>query len=102
LGQNNPAATTETTLYTVGSANGAVVSSIVVCNQSASTATYRIAIRPAADASTAAKHWIVYGASVNANDSTILTIGVTMAQNDVIRIYASSTNLSFNAYGSEL
>ena len=102
LGQNNPAATTETTLYTVGSANGAVVSSIVVCNQSASTATYRIAIRPAADSSTAAKHWIVYGASVNANDSTILTIGVTMAQNDKIQIYGSSTNLSFNAYGSEL
>lgn len=102
LGQSNPAATTETTLYTVGSANGAVVSSIVVCNQSASTATYRIAIRPSADSSTAAKHWIVYGASVNANDSTILTIGVTMAQSDKIQIYASSANLSFNAYGSEL
>ena len=102
LGQSNPAATTETTLYTVGSANGAVVSSIVVCNQSASTATYRIAIRPTADSTTAAKHWIVYGASVNANDSTILTIGVTMAQSDKIQIYASSANLSFNAYGSEL
>ena len=102
LGQSNPAATTETTLYTVGSANGAVVSSIVVCNQSASTATYRIAIRPTADSTTAAKNWIVYGASVNANDSTILTIGVTMAQSDKIQIYASSADLSFNAYGSEL
>jgi len=102
LGQNNPSATTETTLYTVGSANGAVVSSIVICNQAASAATYRIAVRPSADSSTAAKHWIVYGATVAASDSTVLTIGVTMAQNDKIQIYASSANVSFNAYGSEL
>jgi hypothetical protein len=102
LGQSNPAATTETTLYTVGSASGAVVSSIVICNQAASAATYRIAVRPSADSVTAAKHWVVYGATVAASDSTVLTIGVTMAQSDKIQVYASSANVSFNAYGSEL
>ena len=47
LGQSNPAATTETVLYTAAAA--AVCSSIVVCDQTASAATYRIAVRPSAD-----------------------------------------------------
>ena len=100
LGQVNPSATTETTLYTAG--NAAVVSTITICNQASSAATYRIAVRPAADGSTAAKHWIVYGATVAASDTTALTLGLTLASGDVIRVYASTANLSFNAYGSEI
>jgi len=100
LGQSNPSATTETVLYTAGAA--AVVSSIVICNQTASAATYRIAVRPSADGSTAAKHWIVYGATVAASDSTVLTIGATLATSDTIRVYASTANLSFTAFGSEI
>jgi hypothetical protein len=100
LAQNNPSATTETTLYTAASA--AVVSTISICNQTGSSATYRIAVRPSADSSTAAKHWIVYGATVAANDSTMLTLGITMASGDKIQIYASTANLSFAAFGSEI
>lgn len=100
LGQINPAATTETTLYTAGAA--AVVSSLVICNQTATAATYRIAVRPSADTSTAAKHWIVYGATVAASDSSILTIGATLATSDKLQVYASSANLSFTAFGSEI
>lgn len=100
LGQSNPSATTETVLYTAGAA--AVVSSIVICNQTASAATYRIAVRPSADGTTLAKHWIVYGATVAASDSTVLTIGATLATSDTIRVYASTANLSFTAFGSEI
>ena len=100
LGQANPSATTESTLYTAASA--AVVSTLTICNQTSSAATYRIAVRPAADGSTAAKHWIVYGATVAASDTTALTLGLTLASGDVIRVYASSANLSFSAFGSEL
>lgn len=102
LGQSNPAATTETVLYTVPSSTSAVISSLAVCNQTASAATYRIAVRPSADGSTAAKHWIVYGATVAASDSTILTLGLTLATGDTVRVYASTANLSFSAYGSEI
>lgn len=102
LAQNNPSATTEATLYTVPSSTSAVVSTISICNQTGSSATYRIAVRPAADASTTAKHWIVYGATVAASDSTMLTLGLTLATGDVIRIYASTANLSFAAFGSEI
>jgi hypothetical protein len=100
LGQLNPSATTEQALYTAGAA--AVISSISICNQTATAATYRIAIRPSADTSTAAKHWIVYGATVAASDSTALTLGITLATTDVITVYASTATLSFNAYGSEI
>jgi len=101
LGQSNPSATTATTLYTVPSATSTVVSTITVCNQASSAATFRIAVRPAG-ATLAAQHYIVYGATVPASDTTTLTLGLTLATTDVVTIYASSANLSFNAYGSEI
>ena len=100
LAQSNPSATTETTLYTASAAT--VVSSLVICNQTASAATYRIAVRPSADGSTAAKHWIVYGATVGGSDSTALTLGLTLATGDKVKIYASTANISFSAFGSEI
>ena len=93
-------AVTEGTLYTAGAE--AIISSLVVCNQAASPATYRIAVRPSADVSTAAKHWIVYGATVAASDTTVLTIGLTLSAGDKIQVYGSSATLSFSVYGSEL
>lgn len=101
LGQSNPAATTATTLYTVPASTSTVVSTLVVCNQAASPATYRIAIRPAG-AGLAAAHYFAYDSVVNQNDSIILTLGITLATTDVITVYASTATLSFQAYGSEL
>ncbi len=102
LGQAAPAATTEATLYTVPVSTQAVVSSIAITNQAASSATFRIAIRPSADATTTAKHYLVYGTTVGASDTVVLTIGVTMAASDKIMIFGSSATLSFSAYGSEI
>ena len=101
LGQSNPSATTATTLYTVPAATSTVVSTITVCNQASSAATFRIAVRPAG-AALAAQHYIVYGATVPASDTTTLTLGLTLATTDVVTVYASSANLSFNAFGSEI
>jgi hypothetical protein len=101
LGQVNPSATTATTLYTVPSTTSTVVSTITVCNQASSAATYRIAVRPAG-ATLSAEHYIVYGATVAASDTTTLTLGLTLATTDVVTVYASSANVSFNAFGSEI
>ena len=101
LGQVNPAATTATTLYTVPSATQTIVSTISVTNQAATAATFRIAVRPAG-ASLVAQHYIVYGATVPASDSTFITAGITLGATDVLTVYASSANVSFNAYGSEI
>ena len=102
LGQSNPAATTLTTLYTVPASTQTVISTITVANQAATAATYRIAVRPAADETTVNKHYIVYGATVAANDSTLLTLGITLAASDVITVFASTANLAFSAFGSQI
>ena len=72
LGQSNPSATTEATLYTAPALTQSVVSSIAICNQAGTSATFRIAVRPSADATTAAKHYLVYGTTVDANDYYLL------------------------------
>jgi len=100
LGQSNPSATTATTLYTVPSAKEAVVSSISVCNLASSSATYRIAVRPAG-ATLANVHYLAYDVTVGAADTTIITVGITLATTDVITVYASTANLVFHAYGDE-
>ena len=101
LGQVAPSATTATTLDTVPSATQCVVSTIAVCNRAATAATYRIAVRPAG-ATLANEHYIAYDATIAANDSTFITIGVTLGATDVITVYASTANLSFSAFGSEI
>ena len=101
LGQVNPAATTATTAYTVPVATEAIVSSIVVANQAATAGTYRVAVRPDGD-TLAAEHYLAYDSSLPANTSDTLTLGVTMDATDVITVYASSTDFSFNIFGSEI
>jgi glucose-6-phosphate dehydrogenase assembly protein OpcA len=101
LGQSNPSATTATTLYTVPASTSTVVSTITVCNQAASAATFRIAVRPAG-ATLASQHYIAYGSTVAANDTTALTLGITLATTDVVTVYASSATVSFTAFGSEI
>lgn len=101
LGQSNPSATTLTTLYTVPSATQAVVSSIVVANLTSTAATFRIAVRPAGASITNA-HYVGYDITVGASDSTVLTLGITMGATDVLSVYGSTANLTFQAYGSEI
>lgn len=100
LGQAHPAATTDTTLYTVPSATSAVCSTLSICNLGDST-TYRVAIRPAG-ASIEDKHYIVYEAAINQYDSVLLTLGVTLAATDVVTVRAATADVSFNLFGSEL
>jgi hypothetical protein len=101
LGQVAPSATTATAIYTVPSATQAVVSSVTICNRAASAGTFRLAVRP--DGATLAnQHYLVYDTNIDANDSIILTIGVTMDATDVLEAYASSADMTFHAYGSEI
>ena len=101
LGQSAPSATTATALYTVGAGKSAVVSTIAVCNRAASSATYRISVRPAG-ATLANQHYLAYDATITANNTTMLTIGVTLAATDVLEVYASTANFSFSAFGTEI
>ena len=100
LGQSNPAATTETVAYTVPAATSALVSSIVVCNQGAA-ATFRIGVSVGGGA-LAAADYLYYDVSIGANDSFAATLGITLATTDEVRVYASTANLSFNIFGTEI
>jgi hypothetical protein len=101
LAQSAPSATTNTDVYTVGSGKSAVISTITVCNRSTAAVTYRIAIR-VAGSTLANEDYIAYDATVAANDTISLTIGVTLAATDVVTVYASTANLSFNIFGAEI
>lgn len=101
LGQVAPAATTDTTLYTVPAATETVVSTLVIANLASASATYRVAVRPAGEA-LANKHYIAYDVTVGASDSTTLTLGLTLAATDVITVRSSSATLAFNLSGMEI
>lgn len=100
LGQSAPAATTPSDLYTVPAATSAVCSTLVIANRGVS-GTVRVSIRPAG-ATQANEHYILYDTDVSANNSLFLTLGISLATTDVVTVYASTANFSFNLFGSEL
>lgn len=104
LGQLYPAATYggTTALYTVPSNTQSVVSSIVICNQSGTATNYRIAVRPAGQSINTNPNWIVYGATVGASDTTVVTPGITLATGDTVWAYSNSGTVSFSIFGTEL
>lgn len=101
LGQNTPAATTSTDLYTVPAATSAIISTIVVCNANATGITYRLSVA-IAGAAIANGQYIAFDQVVAANSSITWTIGATLAATDKIRCYASATLVVFNVFGTEL
>lgn len=100
LGQANPAATTNTTLYTVPASTSTVVSTLSITNLGVST-TFRVAIRPAG-ATLANLHYIVFDSSINAGQSVYLTLGISLAATDVITVFSGTANLAFSLFGSEV
>ena len=101
LGQINPTANTLTTLYTVPAGNSAVISTVSICNQSAVASTFDIAVQPA-NASIQSKHYVNFKTPVPANDTIFLTLGITLAETDVISVNVGSSSISVNAFGSEI
>lgn len=101
LGQSAPSANTDTTLYTVPASTQAVVSTISVANRGTSAAGFRIAVRPAG-AALANQHYVAFDVTIDANATIPWTIGITLNSTDVVTVRASTANLSFSAFGSEI
>ena len=101
LGQAAPAATTNTNVYTVPAATKAVVSTIVIANQGAAAGTYRLAARVDGEA-IGQKNYLAYDVAIPGNDSTTLTLGITLDAADIITFYASSSSMSISVFGSEI
>ena|SRR5437773_8328020 len=101
LGQSFPVAGILTDAYTVPAATQAVVSTIVVCNQGASVAKFRISVA-VAGAADAPSQYLRYDVPVAGNDGFDITIGVTLGATDVIRVYSDTGSVSFNIVGVQV
>ena len=101
LGQTNPAAATLTDSYTVPGATSATVSTITVANRSATATEFRISVAVAGAANNNIQY-IAYDAPIAGNDTISLTIGLTLAATDVVRVYATLATLTFNIFGVEV
>jgi hypothetical protein len=100
LGQSAPSATTATTLYTTPDTTETTCSSIVVCNRGGSGGTFRVSVRVAA-ASDATKQYLYYDQALAATTTYLGVFGLTLDQTDVVTVYASSGDFSFNLFGVE-
>ena len=100
LGAVAPSATTETDLYEVPDLAQTTCSSLVVCNRGGTSGTFRIAVCPGGGA-TANEDYLFYDAPVNANTTLNAIQGLTLAQTDKIKVYASTANFSFSLFGIE-
>jgi hypothetical protein len=101
LAQSAPAATTATNVYTVPAATETVISTVIIANRANTAGTFRLSVRPNG-ATQANEHYIAYDVPIAANDSTTLTLGLTMDATDVLTAYCSSADMSVNVFGTEI
>ena len=102
LGQSNLTAETATDVYTVPSATETVISTIIIANLAATANTFRLSIRPNGGAQTDAMY-IAYDVAIAANDSTTLTLGITLDAADVLTAYSgASADLTVAVFGTEI
>jgi hypothetical protein len=101
LGQVIPSAATLTNLYTVPASTSTIVSTLAICNQTASARTFRIAIKKLG-VSISDEMYIAYDSPIAASDSIFLTIGITLSATDVISVYSASGSVGFSLFGAEI
>ena len=103
LGQTVPAASINTTLYTVPSTANTIVSTLAICNPNPiANVGVSIMVIPNGQSLTH-KNYITYNMPVPFYDTITLTIGITLAGGDSIQVYANGySNISFSAFGTEI
>ena len=101
LAQSAPTPGILTDAYTVPSLTSTTVSTLTVCNRAATAAQFRISVA-VAGAVDATSQYIFYDQSLDGNSTYSVTIGITLAAADKIRVYASTANLTFNVFGIEV
>ena len=100
LGQLDVSATTITTLYTVPDLTQTTVSSLVICNRSSSGITFRVSVH-VAGAGADDKQFIFYDEALAATTTRTVVIGMCLNQADIVKVYSSAADVSFNMFGVE-
>jgi hypothetical protein len=95
--------TTYGTLYSTDGTHTAVISSLVICNTSASNVLFRIGMDTVAGTPLVANgEFIAYDATVAANDTITMDIGLTVGNTLFLRCSAASTAVNFIASVAEI
>ena len=111
LGSYAGTLTTGISIYKVPASTSTTVSSLVICNNSGASATFRVwwaasgsaagttgITAPAATTGS----YLYFDVQIDANSTFIATIGITMATLDTLVVSSSTTSMSFNLYGVEV
>lgn len=93
---------TPAALYTVGASTSAAISTITVCNTDTSGRTFSIKVA-IAGAANADQQFLYKNVVIAPNQTITLTVGITLATTDVIRIDASvASKVAFSVFGVEV
>ncbi len=101
LFQNAPGAASLTDAYTVPGSTSTIISTINICNRSATPTSFRLSLAQAGTTDTT-KQYISYDEPIGGNQSINKTIGATLATTDVVRVYATLATVSFSGFGVEI
>lgn len=97
LGQTDDASS-EVSLYTVP-ASTVSKAKVTVANRAGTAATFRLSVSVGGGA-TANTDYLSYDQNIDANDS-ITSTTLTLAETDVVRVFSSTANVTFTAFGIE-
>jgi len=100
LGQSKPAATTNTTLYTVPANKESVASTLNICNIAGTTDYARVYVY-ASSGSASTSTAMYYDLEIVGSDTFQSTCGITLAAGAVVVCYSTNGNLTFTLFGDE-
>jgi hypothetical protein len=88
------------TAYTVPAGKEAVVSTLVMTNLGSAATTYRVAVIPSGTSLTK-NDLLFFDVPITGNSVQTITIGMTLAAGDVVRVAADNANVNATLFGSE-
>jgi len=74
---------------------------MTICNGGVGNANVSVQVA-VANAASATSQYIVNNNNLVTNDTLFLTLGVTLAATDTVRVTANIANVAFQLYGSEI
>lgn len=101
LAQISPSLGSLTPAYTVPVSTTATISSISICNTTATPATFRISIQIGGTGDNI-KQYLYYDLPLLNNDTFIATVGLTLGTGDIIAVQTNANNIAFNIFGVEI
>ena len=108
LGQIAPTSNTLTNVYVTGASASSVVNTIYLCNQDSANANVSLIVRPVNEA-LANKHYILQNQRLDAADTIILNLNITMNSSTIIAANIArrggetkTPNCSISVFGVEI